>query len=383
MNSQEPKRIPLYTKIRAYILEQIRLNEWGADDQLPTEAVLAERFDVSRFTVKKALADLVEEGLVYRVQGKGTFIAPTAAAAELPRAENTELVSPALRPIAFIVPSVKGTLAARILAGVEAELADRGYQVFYRATANDADRERQLIRECLSLGVKGIVIMPADGESYNEELLKLSFKQFPVVVIDRYLREIETNCVCSDHFGGAYSAVSKLVEIGHTEIGFLSVYPKNVSSLEERFRGYEQALADHRIPIDRQRCLIEIGEKPQEEAAKELRTMLRDFLASNRELTAVVSATLPSGLELMAAAEEMDIAIPEQLSVFFFDDYEYAELARIPPSCIVQNERQIGTEAARLLLSIMENPAQERKRILVPTRLELRQSTAARNRVQS
>ncbi|PYI55567.1 GntR family transcriptional regulator [Paenibacillus flagellatus] len=380
MDKQETKRVPLYSQIRAYIVERIRLNEWSADDQLPTEAALAEQFDVSRFTIKKALSALVEEGLVYRVQGKGTFIAPAAAPSDLPHVEEPPGVPTVFRPVAFIVPSIQSPLASRILAGAEDVLSERGYHVLYRSTLNDAERERDILRDCLRLGVKGILIFPADGETYNEELLRLSFNRFPVVVIDRYLRGVETNCVCSDHVGGAYDAVTKLVELGHTNIGFVSVLNKRVTSLEDRLTGYERALAHHGIPVDYRRCLFETGEARREEGEDtDPRVLLRSYLSRNPELTAVFAATVSSGLALVAAAEDLGIQVPGELSVLFFDDYEYAELSRIPPSCVVQDERTIGAEAAKLLLSIIDNPSQERRRILVPTRLVLRQSAVARS----
>jgi GntR family transcriptional regulator len=50
--------------------------ETKADDQLPGELELSKKFDVSRGTVKQAIMDLVHEGILYRIQGKGTFVSP-------------------------------------------------------------------------------------------------------------------------------------------------------------------------------------------------------------------------------------------------------------------------------------------------------------------
>jgi DNA-binding LacI/PurR family transcriptional regulator len=229
------------------------------------------------------------------------------------------------------------------------------------------------------MGVKGILIFPVDGESYSEELLRLSLNKFPVVVIDRYLRGVETNCVCSDHAGGAYDAVSYLIEQGHTDIAFVAVHGKTTTSLEDRLDGYERALAKHHIPLDHQRCLFELlSERQQEGALPETKAIVRSFLERNAGTTAVFAATVTSGLAVLGAAEELGIRVPEQLSVLFFDDYEYSSHSRIPPSCVVQQELAIGSEAAKLLLSVMDNPLQERKKVLLPTRLVLRQSTARR-----
>lgn len=376
----ETKRIPLYTRIRDYILEQIQQDKWRANDQLPTEAVLAGQFAVSRFTIKKALAELVEEGMVYRVQGKGTFIAPalTVQPGDAPSPEFAD--GSLLRPVVFITPSIHTSLASRILAGAEAQLSEQGYQVIYRSSQNDEERERQILRECVRMGVKGILIFPVDGESYSEELLRLSLNKFPVVVIDRYLRGVETNCVCSDHVGGAFDAVSHLIKQGHSNIAFVAVNYKTTTSLEDRLNGYERALAKHHIPIDHQRCLFELlADREQTGERLETKAIVRSFLERNKETTAVFAATVSSGIAVLGAAEELGIRVPEQLSVIFFDDYEYSGMSRIPPSCVVQQEMEIGTEAAKLLVSVMDNPLQERKKVVLPTRLVLRKSTAVRS----
>lgn len=60
-----------------YLQREIR-ERLGPHDRLPTERELAEKLDVSRLTVRRALQQLTEEGLVYRIQGAGTFVAEPA-----------------------------------------------------------------------------------------------------------------------------------------------------------------------------------------------------------------------------------------------------------------------------------------------------------------
>jgi len=71
--SQAP--LPMYYRIEQGILEQIQSGFLRPGEQLPTEAELAERHNVSRITAKRALDDLVHQGMAYRQQGKGTFVA--------------------------------------------------------------------------------------------------------------------------------------------------------------------------------------------------------------------------------------------------------------------------------------------------------------------
>ena len=66
--------IPLYEQVKDYLEEKITSAEWDVGHRLPTEKELTEQFDVSNITVKRAIHELVNEGVLYRQSGKGTFV---------------------------------------------------------------------------------------------------------------------------------------------------------------------------------------------------------------------------------------------------------------------------------------------------------------------
>jgi GntR family transcriptional regulator len=66
--------IPLYVQIRESIRKDIHEGRLTIGQKLPPEEELAQQFGVSRMTMRRALNDLVEEGLLYRKQGIGTFV---------------------------------------------------------------------------------------------------------------------------------------------------------------------------------------------------------------------------------------------------------------------------------------------------------------------
>lgn len=65
---------PLYEQIKSVIEKRIQQQEWPADFQVPGEEALAEEFGASRLTVRRALRELQTEGMLVRVQGRGTFV---------------------------------------------------------------------------------------------------------------------------------------------------------------------------------------------------------------------------------------------------------------------------------------------------------------------
>ena len=68
---------PEYRRVAQYLRDGIDAEHWGENEPLPTDAELGARFAVSRQTVRRAYLELVNEGLVYRSPGRGSFIVPS------------------------------------------------------------------------------------------------------------------------------------------------------------------------------------------------------------------------------------------------------------------------------------------------------------------
>jgi GntR family histidine utilization transcriptional repressor len=66
---------PIYQRIKDYLLKQIQAGNWKEGDAIPSEAMLAEQFKVSRMTVNRAVRELTTEQILTRVQGSGTYVA--------------------------------------------------------------------------------------------------------------------------------------------------------------------------------------------------------------------------------------------------------------------------------------------------------------------
>lgn len=79
---------PRYQQIKQFIGDAIRNQQYAPGDKIPTEAELVEQFGVSRMTVNKALRDLVQEGLLVRYPGLGTFVSPPKAESPLAEVRN-------------------------------------------------------------------------------------------------------------------------------------------------------------------------------------------------------------------------------------------------------------------------------------------------------
>lgn len=68
--------IPLYVQLANILRDKIEHGQWVPNQKIPSENELNHLYGISRMTVRQVLAQLVNEGLLFRVQGKGTFVAP-------------------------------------------------------------------------------------------------------------------------------------------------------------------------------------------------------------------------------------------------------------------------------------------------------------------
>jgi GntR family transcriptional regulator len=84
INKKSP--VPLYYQLKQVILERIKSGEWLPNMPISSERELSEIFEVSRMTVRQAINELENEGILYRERGRGTFVSP-------PRIEQSDVMS--------------------------------------------------------------------------------------------------------------------------------------------------------------------------------------------------------------------------------------------------------------------------------------------------
>jgi GntR family transcriptional regulator len=84
----EPSAIPLYSQVRERLRERIADGTYAPQARLPSESEIGALLGVSRITVRQALGDLQNEGVIVKVPGKGTFVAETRPSQELARLEG-------------------------------------------------------------------------------------------------------------------------------------------------------------------------------------------------------------------------------------------------------------------------------------------------------
>lgn len=375
-------KVPLYAKIRAYIKNKIDSGQLRPGDKVPTEAELMEHFQVSRVTITTSLKQLVEDGLIYRIAGKGTFVKGDEAAEG---AQQLSGIPPKPIPAAVyknligaIMLPASDLFTYKLLLAIEERCNKDDYGLLMRSSWSQQD-EIKAIREMVEIGIKGLIIYPQEGEAYNEAILELKLQQYPFVLLDRYLPGIKTNALVSDNYNGGVIAAEHLIALGHRTIGVVSSARSKTSSSEDRFQGYLDTIKKHSLPIRPHHWLTRISDDQTEFKPGRTVGLIKSWLTDHPDLTAVFALQSPDAEFTATAAEELGLRVPEDLSILSFDNPGLADRHKHMFTHIEQNLRQLGWQAADLLLHTIQVP-EHSEQVYVPVSLVQGYSTGPAKR---
>jgi DNA-binding LacI/PurR family transcriptional regulator len=182
--------------------------------------------------------------------------------------------------------------------------------------------------------------------------------------------------VCADNRQGGRLAAEHLLLLGHRAIGIVSALPLD-EGMADREAGFLDALRAAGLATDRSSVPVTYGDHQIEGG----RIATTELLAHEPGLTAVFVLNDLMALGALEAARESGRRIPQDLSIVGFDDIPFAALANPPLTTVGQPIRQLGEQAADLLLHVIEHgaaPAQDQgaPNVLLPNRLIQRASTA-------
>ncbi|RAR42776.1 GntR family transcriptional regulator [Paenibacillus sp. MDMC362] len=355
MSSME--RIPLYQRVQEYIREMISSQVLKAGDRIPTEKELMERFGVSKITVVNALSGLVNERIITRVPGKGTFVSETES--EIPTTSPKSAVKPipktsgerGTRLIGLIMPSIYDYFTIRLIQGIQQALNESDYRCVIYLSEGDIDKEKEAIKTCCKIGVEGLLIFPVDEELFNEEILSMKFAGFPFVLIDRYLPGVETHYIASDGRLGVNMAVNYLWELGHREIAICSDSPIQTVTVQERIDGYMNAFKEKGALINPAHIVtgFELGNLEQAETHPLYRYI------KNRMATAYITLNGSLGVKIYQIARQVGLKVPEDISIISFDDPTSIIEGYSTFTHVKQFERDMGYRAAYTLLEVINS----------------------------
>lgn len=322
-------------------------------DLLPSEPEIMEKFGVSSITVRKAMQTLAQEGIVYRVKGRGTYVADPNQTQET--AEDAKKVY-----LIFDVEAALDTSLTQIVQGIQRYYKNKKRLLVLENYAflneylrrGPADEDAGLI----------IYINAMDDEHRLPTLRQLNQAGIKFVCIDRYLGHYPVNYVGCNNHDGTYAAVDHLAALGHKQIGFMHERRK-ISSEQERLEGYIHGMEDQGLKS----CIAQPYEMDQIDQC--VNALLE------RRHTAMVCANDYTAAVLIQAIKTAGMSVPQDVSVVGFDDSETYRFHQPALTTVRQDFHVLGYESARALNKLMAEDTQGCTRIYTPVHLIVREST--------
>ncbi len=349
-----------HQKIREVLQDQIISGKFAPGDRLPSERELCEIFSVSRTTVRRALDDLVANGVLYRIPAKGTYVAESGLAT-LRDTGNIAFIRCYRRsPLSSMNDDI---FYPRILTGIEITISQNGYHCLVQSI-NENDYSDQALAQLVEK-VDGIICCELRNQKFLE---RLRTTQLPLVLVSPSVMDSTVDIVEIDNRQGAIEAVNHLIDLGHKHIAFIGGSPNSLPS-KEREAGYLQTLREHELPIINKH-VISLGWRQSDG-----HTAMTQLLKTQPTPTAVFAASDLLALGAYGAVHAAGLGIPQDISIMGFDDIDVATQAKPALSTVLVKKLEMGQLAARLILEQLGGERDYPIRVVVPTSLVIRDST--------
>ncbi|MGO0062297.1 catabolite control protein A [Brevibacillus fluminis] len=284
-----------------------------------------------------------------------------------PNAVARGLASKKTTTVGVIIPDISSLFFSELARGIEDIATMYKYNIILCNSDNRLEKELQLINTLLEKQVDGLLFL--GSEIKEDHLQTLSTAAVPVVLAATRDADNILPSVTIDHFQAAYDATKALIDRGHKRVAILSGPKTDPLGGLLRFEGYKQALADSGIALDEE--LVRSGSYWYETG---LRNM-NEFLKLDNPPTAVFAANDEVAIGAIHAIQDAGKSVPGDIEIIGHDNIRLAEMVRPKLSTVVQPMYDIGAVAMRLLTKYMNNEHVEEHVVLLPHRIEYRQST--------
>ena len=365
-----------HEQVSRQLRDDLTAGRYGDEGRLPSEAQLARRFSVSRPTVARALQSLVEEGLVERRAGSGTF-------AKL--GGNNKHAALTTRVLALLMPDLGNTEIFQIIGGEIASLARvHNYSLVWGGSGEsklDTDpclqHAEELCRQFIERRVSGVFFAPYELVPERDEINRrlatmLREAGIPVILIDRdfvrYPFRSDFDLVGIDNVAGGYILAEHLLKLGCRRLHFVA-YPLSAPSVNARIAGVREALVASCVEPDPD--WVHIG-------ALEDKSFVRSLVAGQRP-DAFVCANDHTAALLLRALHQNDVDVPQDVRVVGFDDVKFATLVSPALTTARQPCHELAVTAFHAMLERQAEPTLPPRHMMIMPRLVVRDSCGARD----
>lgn len=270
------------------------------------------------------------------------------------------------RVVGVCLPDIENPVFPPIVCGIEEELAAEGYGVLIANTVGTLKDQERMLEQMLERQVDGLVL--ATAARHDPLVRRCILDGIPLVLVNRAEEGGQVPEVINDDFLSMKLAVDHLVKLGHKRIAHLAG-PERLATGLSRIQGFQMATQQHRLTAT---VILEAAEFTREAG----RVACDQLLKEHRSVTAIIAANDLIALGCYDVFAEQRLVCPKDISLIGHNDMPLLDMLHPPLTTLRIQHREMGRQAARLLLGMIAAPGAAPHRITLPPELMVRGSTA-------
>jgi LacI family transcriptional regulator len=273
--------------------------------------------------------------------------------------------------IGVMLPDMRNPFFADILDGLAESLQGTDYQVLIGTGGNGEDAEARLTEAMIDRQMDAVVLIaPISSRAHLERIAG----DVPTVVVGRHARSAGYDVVADDDHAGAALVVDHLADLGHRRIAHIDHYETDPDRLAEmpnaiRAEGYRQAMRRRGLAAEIDIVATSYTRDGGYAGARQL-------LARSHRPTAIFAGADFVAMGVLDAVAEAGLTVPGDISVAGYDNTTFAAFSPISLTSVDQAGREMGSDAARLLLDRIADRGRRSVQIRLSPTLVVRRSTA-------
>lgn len=269
--------------------------------------------------------------------------------------------------IGVIIPDLTSSFHSTILSSIEEIASHNMYSILVSNIMEDIEKEKKYLNVFKQMRVSGIIVM---HEKVDKEIVDI-FNTIEVPVIFSSVKPKGVTNITSiiiNNTRAAYDATKYLIDLGHKRIGFIGGDMNDVTSGQERYNGYMDAMKDNSIKVDENH--VKFGDYKVYGGYSKMNEILRTEVLP----TSIFAASDDMAVGAMNCIFDHGMKVPDDISVIGFDGSNFTELVRPRLTSMQQPIREIGELSVELLIKQIKNQDKLFNEVVVNHKLVARDS---------
>lgn len=353
-----------HERLKKHLVDEMISGRLKPGQALPCERSLVESLGVARMTIRQAMASLESDGLIRRVQGKGTFVEPDVRR-KLQRGQDI---------FALVVPNTRDAFWPSLLHGFETAAGDINHQAIVCSTNNDVERQGNIVLQLVDKEVGGVMMVPtALSPTPVFQVRQLQKHRIPVVFGHRRVEGISAPLLAIPFHDVGQTAARIIAEQGHRRVLFFTSRPtSSAQAYEDGFRGAMQR-AGGNVSVESVHLDVSVLQEEPVFAA------LQQVFAKPDQPTGIFASFDSLAEMIYVLLPRLGLRVPEDVSLVGFGGAWREGVLSQRLTSVVIDEEATGQKAISLLheMRLGDRPIDDNQEIVLKLDLSQGQTLAA------